>query len=224
MTSFGRRSDAPASPSTGTPLRWIPRLFKIVFTMGIGFMLLINCQPWLVVAEQISSNIAIVPFLDSFIKIPFLGGWLEWLAVNMARILGILLWLIVQIIEVMPMLVRDPRIVSMWIEHWDGKEFALRGDGSSVDQLKRIFNQFPSEWRISISRYRAAAYAIEFLVCFLCYPPYEGGVEALILDTPNWDAALIDWKNLVFFLLAMFGFEICLRLILRLWQGVRYFR
>lgn len=214
----------PTKSATGSPLRWLPFAFKILMTMAIGFMMLLNAQPWLTVAEQIANGVTVIPFMDSLVKIPFLGGWIEWIAVNLSRIVGLLLWAIVQLIEVMPMIVKDPHIVGMWVEHWDGQEFRLRGDGGSIDQLKKTFNRFPTDWFASISQYRAAAYAIEFLVCFLRFPPYQGGVEAVMTDFPTWDAALIDWWNLVLFLLTMFGFEICLRLILRLWQGVRYFR
>lgn len=220
-------NDRTQTKTTGTgrnPWGFIRRFSKFLFTMGLGAMMLLNCQPWLELAAQIAGQIKIVPFLDSLIAIPYLGGWIQWLAVNGARILGLLLWISVQLIEIIPMVAKDPQIVAMWVERWDGKEFRVRGDGSSSDQLKTIFNQFPTEWFASLAQYRAAAYALEFLVCFLRFPPYEGGVEAIVFDFPNFDPSLILWWQLTLFLLTMFGFEICLRLILRLWQGIRYLR
>jgi hypothetical protein len=220
-------NDRTKTKTTGTgrnPWGFIRGFSKFLFTMGLGAMMLLNCQPWLELAAQIAGQIRIVPFLDSLIAIPYLGGWIQWLAVNGAKILGLLLWFSVQLIEIIPMVAKDPQIVAMWVERWDGKEFRVRGDGSSSDQLKTIFNQFPTEWFASLAQYRAAAYAIEFLVCFLRFPPYEGGVEAIASDFPNFDPSLILWWQLALFLLTMFGFEICLRLILRLWQGIRYLR
>lgn len=220
-------NDRTKTKPTGTgrsPWGTIRRFSKFIFLAGLGAMMLLNCQPWLELAAQIAGQIKIIPFIDSLVAIPFLGGWILWLAVNGARILGLLLWISVQIIEIIPMIAKDPNILAMWVEAWDGKQFKIRGDGSSADQLKQIFNNFPVEWFASLAQYRAAAYAIEFLVCLLRYPPYEGGVDAIVADFPYLDKSLILWWDLALFLLTMFGFEVCLRLILRLWQGIRYLR
>ncbi len=68
----------------------------------------------------------------------------------------------------------------------------------------------PSE---SIVRYRWLAYGFEAIICFLRFPPYEGGVNAVIEDAPNWDASLIDWWLLVLFVVTMFSFEAVFALI-----------
>lgn len=203
-------------------MKLLNRIFLILFTMGIGFLMLMNVQPWLQLAEQLTLQITIIPFLDSLVKIPLLGGWIEWFAVNIARFLGLTLWGIVQFIEVIPMLVNDPQILEGWIEAWQNRSYEVKGDGSGVDRLKKQYNKIPSDWMESLSKYRGYAYAIETIVCFLRFPPYEGGMAAILEDAPNWDASLIDWWNLVFFVITMFGFEICFRVVARLWQGVRY--
>ncbi len=102
-------------------MKLLNRIFLILFTMGIGFLMLMNVQPWLKLAEQLTLQITIIPFLDSLVKIPLLGGWIEWLAVNIARFLGLTLWGIVQFIEVIPMLVNDPQILEGWIEAWQNR-------------------------------------------------------------------------------------------------------
>lgn len=198
------------------------RIFVFLFTAGIGFMMLMNVQPWLQLAEQLTKQITIIPFLDSLVGIPFLGGWIEFFAVNLARFLGLILWGIIQFIEIVPMLVKDPAILEAWIEAWQNRSYQLKNDGSGVDRMKRDYNNIPGDWLKSLSAYRAIAYGIETLVCFLRFPPYEGGMSAILEDAPNWDSSLIDWWNLVFFLVTMFGFELCFRVVARLWQGLRY--
>lgn len=174
-------------------MKSLNRIFLFLFTMGIGFLMLMNVQPWLQLAEQLTKQITIIPFIESLVKIPFLGGWIEWFALNIARILGLVLWGIVQFIEVIPMLVKDPQILEGWIEAWNNRAYEVRGDGSSVDRLKKTYNSIPSDWVESLNKYRAAAYAVETVVCFLRFPPYEGGMAAVLDDMPNWDSNLIDW-------------------------------
>lgn len=165
------------------------RISRFLFTAGIGFLMIINVQPWLELSKAIAKQITTIPFLDSLVAIPLLGGWVEWIFANLIPILGCVLWAIVQLIEVMPMLTE-----------------------SSV----------PANLRERLESYRWVAYAIETIVCFLRYPPYAGGMEAILEDYPNWDSSLIDWWNLVFFLVTMFGFELCFRVVITVWQGVRF--
>lgn len=167
------------------------RIARFLFTAGIGFLMIINVQPWLELSKAITKQITTIPFLDSLVAIPLLGGWIEWLFANIVPILGCVLWAIVQLIEVMPMLT----------------EAAV-----------------PANLKERLERYRWVAYAIETIVCFLRYPPYVGGMAAVLDDAPNWDASLIDWWNLVFFLVTMFGFELCFRVVITVWQGVKFVR
>lgn len=158
---------------------------RFLFFTGVGFLTLLNVQPWLELSRQISKQITTIPFLDSLTSIPFLGGWIEWIVANIVSILGFVLWGIIQYIELLPM-------------------FA---EGTGV-------------WK-QLSNYRWMAYAVEFAVCFLRFPPYEGGMAAILEDSPNWDANLIDYWNLILFVVTMFGFELCFRVIATVLQGLR---
>ena len=85
-------------------------------------------------------------------------------------------------------------------------------------------SSIPAHLKERLEQYRWVAYAIETIVCFLRYPPYNGGMAAVLEDAPNWDSSLIDWWNLVFFLVTMFGFELCFRVIITVWQGVSFIK
>lgn len=167
------------------------RIARFLFTAGIGFLMLINVQPWLELSKAIAKQITTIPFLDSLVAIPLLGGWIEWLFANIIPFLGCILWAIVQVIEITPMLLET---------------------------------SMPLLLRARLENYRWVAYSIETIVCFLRYPPYEGGMDAILTDAPNWDASLIDWWNLVFFLVTMFGFELCFRVVITVWQGAKFLK
>ncbi len=165
------------------------RIARFLFTAGIGFLMIINVQPWLELSKQIAKQITTIPFLDSLVAIPLLGGWVEWIVANIVPILGCVLWAIVQLIEVMPMLTET---------------------------------SIPSHLKERLESYRWVAYTIETLVCFMRFPPYNGGMTAILEDAPHWDSSLINWWNLVFFLVTMFGFELCFRVVVTVWQGVKF--
>ncbi len=97
-------TDAPRSVSYGN----LMTVGRFLAWSGIGFVGLLNVQPWIELAKQISKQLTNIPFLDSLIKIPFLGGWIEWVFLNIVAILGIVLWGITQYIEVLPMIVNNP--------------------------------------------------------------------------------------------------------------------
>jgi hypothetical protein len=171
----------PQPMQTSTVLYNVGRISRVVFIGGMIFLIIINAQPWMELARKIVPTLTAIPFIDSLVKIPFLGGWIQWAVREMTSILGLLLCGTVQIIEIMPMLKPNDAV------------------------LKKL---------------RAAAYAIEFLVCFIRFPPYQGGTAGFLEDFGHWDSYLIDWWNLVFFLVTMTGFEIAVKVAITILQSV----
>lgn len=181
---MARYQTEPSTPQTAAQtsvaLQNIGRVTRVIFIGGMVFLVIINAQPWMELARKIVPTITTIPFLESLVKIPFLGGWIQWAVKEMTSILGLLLCGTIQIIEIMPMLNSSP-------------------------VLKRL---------------RAVAYGIEFLVCFLRFPPYQGGTAGFLEDFGRWDAYLIDWWNLVFFIVTMTGFEIAVKVGLTILQSM----
>lgn len=144
-------------------------LSKFLIWMTIGFVALLNMQPWISLARHIAKEITNIPFLEFLIEIPFLGGWIELFFLNLIPVLGMVLWGITQYMQVLPAMV-----------------------GQTTP---------------SMTLYRWVSYVFEGIVCFLQFPPYEGGIEGIQQDFPNIDGSLIDWWTLAVFALAMGGFE-----------------
>ncbi|MBD1942514.1 hypothetical protein H6F50_09120 [Coleofasciculus sp. FACHB-712] len=147
---------------------------KILVWGTIGFVGLLNVQPWIELARHISKELTNIPFLDSLVRVPFLGGWIEWGFANIIPFMAIVMWGMCQLKEILPSLVENP-----------------------TDEAYR------NRW---------IAYGFEAIICFLRFPPYEGGVQAIVEDAPNWDSSLILWWTLVLFLVTMFSFEMVFNL------------
>lgn len=62
---------------------------KVAATAFIGWLMILNAQPWLKFADMAAPMVSNVPFAKALISIPYLGGWLEFLGNNMAAIVGL---------------------------------------------------------------------------------------------------------------------------------------
>ncbi len=166
------RHQTEGATTTPTKLnnRNLSVIVRFLFLAGIGFIGLLNVQPHIELAKQIAKELTNIPFADALVKLPFLGGWIEFIVLNLVAILGIVLWGLTQLAQILPILIENP-----------------------------------SE---RLQAYRWIAYGYEAIICFLRFPPYEGGVDAVIEDFGRWDSSLIDWWILVLFLVTMFSFEL----------------
>jgi hypothetical protein len=155
---------------------------------GIGYLILLNVQPWTDVAEKAAKAVKILPFQDTLVAIPFLGGLILWVIVNASKLLAMALWGIVNGLENLPFFLDTA--------------FAKKIPKAIIEDLN---------W------YRAIAYIVEGIVCWVQYPTYQGGWAAVVMDWPNFDLSLIDWDHVGTFLLALGGCEICVQVGIRLW-------
>ena len=164
------------------------RIIGFCILGGLGFLMLLNLQPWLDVAELAAKEVKILPFQETLVGIPYLGGLILWCIKNASKILAIFLWGIVNGLESLPFFL----------------ETAL---GSKI----------PAHILRNLNLYRAVAYVAEAIVCWVRYPSYTGGWSAVVRDWPNFDMQLIDWNNMLVFLLALGGFEICINVAKNIW-------
>lgn len=155
---------------------------------GLGYLILLNVQPWINFAAEASKSIKILPFQDTLIAIPFLGGLIMWIVLNASKLLAIALWGIVNGLENLPFFL----------------ETALA-------------EKIPDVIIKDLNLYRSIAYISEAIVCWVEFPTYRGGWNAVVRDFPNYDMNLIDWPQVAAFLLAIAGCEICVQVAIRLW-------
>jgi hypothetical protein len=184
--AFSNKDNLSSGTMLKTKLKHLGTITRWVFFGGMGFLLIINTQPWMELAARIAPTLTKIPFMGSLVKIPFLGGWIQWALGEIVSILGTILCVTIQIIEILPIMV----------------------EGASSALKERL------------NTYRWIAYAIEFCVCFMRFPPYQGGTSAFFDDFFQWDWYLIDWWNLIFLLVTMTGFEICVGVAITMLQGM----
>jgi hypothetical protein len=197
-------------------IHWIA---KFSITVLIGLFMFLNILPWIAAAQGLAANIpALSKALADFYSIPVLGWALKFVIDNLAVLIGVILWLTVQTIQILPTLIERPVTLYPLIQAWDGAGFPTTGDKSSkMDGLKRRFNDALVQIIDNLKFYRAIAYCIEALVCLYVYPPYIGGWLKLIDDYPIFDWDSISFPNIISAIVTMFAFEFLFRIALNLW-------
>lgn len=187
-----KKNQTQAETSTQSTIEFHPSLpIKIIgfcILGGLGYLMLLNVQPWIDVADLAAKEVKILPFQDTLVAIPYLGGLILWCIVNGAKILAIFLWGIVNGLESLPFFVETA-----------------------------FGNKIPNWIKKDLNTYRLIGYVTETIVCWVRYPTYTGGWNAVVSDWPNFDMALIDWNNVVVFLLSIAGFELCIQAAKRIW-------
>lgn len=192
---------------------------KLILTAFIGWLMLLNCQPWLRFAEYTQPLMTKVPFLDAIVKIPFLGGWIEFLASNAVAVAGVIAWGVIQFLQVLPMAYDRETIYGNLIKQWQGKQFSTEKEKNlALKKLKDAYNNLATEDVEALNTYRMWAYVAELAACLWLYLPYQGGIEGLTTDWPALDIDSILWPSLLMIPVTMFGFEVLLKVVIRIWR------
>ncbi|MBD1925772.1 hypothetical protein H6F74_05675 [Trichocoleus sp. FACHB-90] len=171
-------------------------------------------------SETIDS--ALVQFIA---RIPLVNGIAAMIGSILHWFIGVILWMIIQTVEVLPIVLRrDRAFMRTLITHSDSSEkFDITEDDEpTLAALKAWYNQFPS---LTIARARTAAlfvYAIDFCICLLVYPPAPGGFRNFVFLMSTGQYGRLDWQNIVMLLLTLFAIEGIVRLLFWLGQ-IAYF-
>lgn len=193
---------------------------KFLLVSGIAAMLVLNCQPWVIVCAGFFQG-AIVrvplvePFIDGVASVWFVGkpiAGLLLLALKNGADLGcLLLCALANLSETAPMLLRVMGIQEGAIDAVDGSK------GHTGKSLEARLTAFLA----LLSRVRLCGFLCELLVCVVAYPIYGKGLGDLQADMPNTlDAALLNPRQIVLSIVNLFGFEFLLAMVLGLWSGI----
>jgi hypothetical protein len=199
-------------------LRNMTFVLKFSLTAVIGFFMLMNIQPWVYAVSMLLNN---VPMLSGILtvlgNIPLLGWLFQFIGANLAVLAGFVIWLVVQLIQIIPTLIERPQTLKILIRGVEDQGVTERRDGSRLDGLRRRVNDWLAKIIDNLKFYRAVAYCIEALVCLVTYPPYKGGWGKLVSDYPVFDWEAIDFVNIALMLVTMFAFEVLFRVVLNVW-------
>ncbi|NJM47951.1 MAG: hypothetical protein HC860_18735 [Alkalinema sp. RU_4_3] len=192
---------------------------RFALSAFVGYLMILNAQPWLSFARYTAPMLQHIPLVDVLIKIPFLGGWVQFIAQNIVSIAGLLAWAVIQFLEILPMAYDKEKTYNNLIQQWQGKQFdSEKEKNAALKKLKEAYNALATEDISALETYRNWAYVAEFIACFVLYCPYEGGIAGLIADSPAWDSDSILWNQVLMIPLSMFGFEVLVKVLIRLWR------
>jgi hypothetical protein len=182
---------------------------KFVSYALITLIAIINLQPWFPIAATIAGEIVNFPFIDSLmnIPIPIIGGVIamvtQFIVNNIVNLIAILLWFLVQFSQLL---------------------FWAKEDSEAAAVMDNLFGLATSRIDKDLARkFSGVSYAIEAVVCFVYYPPYEGGLQGFMDDWGywDWDSLLID--QLILFGITLFAFELFVRYVVigLIWKAAK---
>jgi hypothetical protein len=206
--------------------KWIVKtLYWLTLTAALWFAYL-NVQPYAIAVKKVMLEVLPDPALIKLIAaIPIVNGIVAFIGIAVHWFVGFILWLIIQTVEVLPIILRrDRAFVRTLIQESEKQaQFQINdNDDPALKALKRWYNQFPA---LTINRARIAAlfvYAIDFLICIAVYPPCKGGFGQLIFILATGQFNRLDWANIALLFITLFVIEILVRFLLWLGQ-VAYF-
>jgi hypothetical protein len=193
---------------------------KFLLIAGIVAMLILNCQPWIIVGGGFFQG-AIVripfvqPIIDGVASIWFVGKPIAGLiivAIRNGSDLGcLLLCALANLSETAPMLLRVMGIEAGAIDAIDGRA-TPKGKGLEARLVAFL---------ALLSRVRLYGFLFELTVCVVAYQVYGRGIGDLIADMPNsLDPSLLRFDQIMLTVVNLFGFETVLAMVLGLWSGI----
>ena len=195
-------------------------LYWLCVAAGIWFAFL-NINPYAQAVRLIIRNstsdtslvqiIAMIPIVNGFAAL--LGSAMHWL-------IGLILWGIIQTIEVFPILLkRDRAFMKVIINENQGAEKFKVGkdDDPAIAALKNWYNRFPTLTMSNARNLALFTYAIDFLICTVVYPPCKGGFGQLMFILVSGQWTRLDWGNIALLMITLFAIEIIINLLF--WFG-----
>ena len=191
-------------------------LYWLCVAAGIWFAFL-NINPYaqavkLVVRDSTSDSslvqiIAMIPIVNGFAAL--LGSAMHWL-------IGLILWGIIQTIEVFPILLKRDRAFMKTIinENNQAEKFKVDAkDDPALAALKIWYNRFPTLTMSNARNLALFTYAIDFLICTIIYPPCKGGFGQLMFILVSGQWTRLDWGNIALLMITLFAIEIIINLL-----------
>lgn len=200
-------------------------LYWVVVISGLWFAYL-NIGPY---AKAVQLTIQTATPDNALLKliysIPIINGIAATIGTALHWIVGFFIWLAIQTIEVFPIILRRDRAFMRTLiqETQTADKFAEKeGDDPTLAALKRWYNNFPTLTLTNARNLALFAYAIDFLICIIVYPPVRGGFGQLmfVLFTGQWNR--LDWGNIALLIITLFAIETIIRLLFWLGQ-IAYF-
>jgi hypothetical protein len=129
----------------------------------------LNVNPYAQAASFILASISDNTLVQWFLSWPLIGPLLASLALAAHWIIGLIVWGVIQTIEVLPIILHHDRrfMRTVIAENGKAQRFAIAEDDSpTIRSLKKWYNLFPSLVVSKTRKWRKVTYAIDALICF----------------------------------------------------------
>lgn len=213
------KSIKPFSVETVTTfLYWLAIFVLIIFAYG-------NIKPYVLAVGWLFGNQDFL--VNALGAIPFVGWIFKAVAGLFGGLVGVALWALLQTFQLYPIFLRrDRRFMSSIIDKAESfQKYSIKSSDDPVMQtLKRWYNMMPTRTVSQAKFYALAAYAIDFCVCLLVYPPVAGGFNKLMFVLMTGQFSQIDWRNVWLLMLTIYSVEALFLFILWLRDVLYYVR
>jgi hypothetical protein len=204
---------------------YIKVLYWAAVICGIWFAYL-NIGPYAQAVKLMIANSGADNGLLKFIyAMPLIGGIAATIGTALHWLVGTIIWVVVQTIEVFPIILkRDRAFMRTLINQAQAADkFQIReNDDPALAALKRWYNNFPTLTITNARNLSLFVYAIDFLFCSLVYPPCDGGFGQLMFIIMSGQWGKLDWANIAMLITTLFAVEAIVRFIFWLGQ-IAYF-
>lgn len=159
---------------------WLKTYSKVIFfCFGIVavWICFLNIQPYVRVTEILLGIAGRLAILNLLLSIPIIGSVLSWVGSFTIPVIGFAIWAIIQFFELLPDLIKA-----------------------------EVLNLTPEDMK-KAGIYRGITYAIDLLLCVVCFPPINGGINGFFLFISAPSLQDIDWWNLAYIAVTMFAIE-----------------
>ncbi|NEU77492.1 hypothetical protein PI95_034825 [Hassallia byssoidea VB512170] len=214
--SAGRKSSA----KNKIPQEWLKILYWGLVLSSIYFAYL-NIQPYEQAVRFLSGKVVNQSFIYLVSVIPIINGIANFIGKGVTWILGTLLWVIIQIIEVLPLVLYSHEgFIQQVISEADSRsKYEVKDtDDPTLAMLKRTYNAFPVSLVSNLERLKIVTYTVDFLICITVYSPVSSGKFSdffWFVGSGQWNK--LNYGNLALTLVTLFAIEIILGLII--WVG-----
>lgn len=166
--------------SQGHRKDWFKPLSQAVFfCFGIVavWVCFLNIQPYVRVTEILLGIAGQLAILRLLLAIPILGGIIEWIGSVAIPVIGFAIWAIIQYFELLP------------------------------DLIKQHINKVTPAALKRAGTYRGWTYAIDLMLCIICFPPIKGGMNGFFMFLASPSFQDLDWWNILYIVVTMFAVE-----------------
>jgi hypothetical protein len=201
-------------------VKWLKVLYWCLVISGIWFAFL-NVAPYAKAVGMLSSKNVNSAFITFVGFIPIIGRLLLALGTGVQWLLGLALWGVIQIIEVLPVILYNHQdFLSTMIKNADShsKHSIKEDDDPALKMLKKTYNALPVSIVSNLETLKLITYTVDFCICTTVYAPVRSGKLSdflWVLGTGQWNK--LQWDNLLLAFITLFAIEVIVQLIL--WVG-----